>query len=88
MQTTLDAITTSTTSNVGTTVNKSSLDFSDAHIDYLYEHSFEGMLEFQIEKHLEEEDNHKVEILRSYEEFLKHEKPSKTQYVRVGRCNK
>ena len=84
MQTTLDFTNPSVAIDVEP--KNSTLEMSDEHIEHLWEHSSEGIIAYQIEQHLAEEEGEAVEIKRRYEEFLKHEKPSKSQeYIRVGK---
>lgn len=87
MQTTLDC--TAPASAVNVEAQNSTLLLNDAHIEYIYAHSFEGMLKKQIEQHLEEEENHQKDIreefeyLQQFDEFKPKQKP--TEYIRVGK---
>ena len=88
MQTTLDCNTTSTVEVNVDAVRNSTLDYSEEHIDYLYEHfSSERCIQGQIEKHLEEEENEKLDILRGDEFNRSYEKNSfkPVEYIRVGK---
>lgn len=87
MQTTLD---TSATSSA--TIEKSTLNYTDDYVNYLYRNfSYNGMLDNQIEKHLQEEKQKTDEIkeefeyLQQFQEFKPKRKPQK--FIRVGkRC--
>lgn len=60
---------------------------SDEHINYLYAHSFEGMIEEEISNHLSKEKDELDELRRRYDEFKQydtHQKKSQT-YIRIGR---
>ena len=86
MQTTLDCVKPSVPEVTVESTNSTIL--TDEHIDYLYEQSPHRILERQVEKHLEDIENEEIEIRRRYEDFLKYEKPSKSQeYIRVGKHN-
>lgn len=92
MQTTLDTINTSSSSEqILVTETQQDTSISDEYLNYLWEHfSYEGMIAYQIERYIEEEENEKVEQERRVESFLKHEKPQfKPQtYIRVGKHGK
>ena len=85
MQTTLD------TCNIPTvTVEKTTLNYTDEHIDYLYRNfSYEGMVSQQIKNHLEEEKKQtdelkeEFEFLQQFEGFKPKRKPQK--FIRVGK---
>ena len=68
---------------------KTSLNYTDEHIDYLWKHSQEGIIAHQIEQHIQEEKKKTEEIKETFEylqqfpEFRPKSKP--TEYIRVGK---
>lgn len=88
MQTTLDCNTTSTVQVNVDAVRNSTLKYTEEHIDYLYETSFERSIQKQIERKLEDEENERNDILdmdafnRTYEKDSSY-KP--VEYIRVGK---
>lgn len=85
MQTTLDTPATSSTR-----IENKTLNYSDEYADYLYRNfSYIGMVENQIENHLQEEKAKTDEIkevfeeLQVYPEFRPQKKPQ--NYIRVGK---
>ena len=88
MQTTLDCPATASSTTVNVEPRNSTI-LSDEHIEYLYAHSFEGMIEEQIKNHLSEEKDElnelkeEYEYLQQFKEFQPKRKPQK--YIRVGK---
>lgn len=87
MQTTLDCNTTSTVQVNVDAVRNSTLNYSEEHIDYLYETSFERSIQKQIERKLEDEENERNDILDMDAFNRTYEKDSykPVEYIRVGK---
>ena len=82
MQTTLDC---PVTASSIVKVEKPTFNYTDEHINYLYNRSSEGILAQNIKEKLAEEQKEEFEYLQQFPEFRQKRKPQK--YVRVGkRC--
>ena len=88
MQTTLDCPATASSTQVNVEPRNSTI-LSDEHIEYLYAHSFEGMMEKEIQNYLSEEKDElnelkeEFEYLQQFKEFRPKRKSQK--YIRVGK---